>query len=197
MAPKPTLARSKGAGSGATSLGALKASFETFGGEIGPHRRASALDGFCSRAQQQFHVLHRRDQPVLDLLPPQAPPARALEPVFAGRAAKTPFHQMLPPPPITPRRGAACDLPPQFHLRRLFVPLHGPFLSRSTLLSQRTSRAHARRGGVFMRAPPLMITPPRQRLPGRTTIDVARRIVSELAQVKTPGARAVTLGLVS
>jgi hypothetical protein len=78
----------------------------------------------------------------------------------------------------------------------LFVPLHGALFSGGALRAQRTSRAHARRGGVFVRVPPLRVTPPRPRLPGQTSIRVVRRVVGELAQVKTTGPRTVALGLV-
>ena len=56
---------------------------------------AAALFFAILMGQQDAHVLDRRDQVILDLLPPEPPPARAFEVMIVGGIGKTALHQVL------------------------------------------------------------------------------------------------------
>jgi hypothetical protein len=53
-----------------------------------------------------FHVLHRGDEPVLDLLTPQTPPAGTLEMVILRRLTKAALNQGHPAQAISVGRMA-------------------------------------------------------------------------------------------
>src|SRR6187402_1547222 len=60
----------------------------------------SASRGF---AQIDFEVLDGGDEQILDLLPPEAAPARTFEAVLDGGLTKVAFLEPLPPLSIAPR----------------------------------------------------------------------------------------------
>ena len=57
-------------------------------------------------AEVDFQVLDRRDEQILDLLPPESAPARTFAAVLDRGFRKVAFLQPLSPLPVASRRGA-------------------------------------------------------------------------------------------
>ncbi len=70
---------------------------------------------------QPSNVLHRGDDPVLDLLPPESAPAGTFEVIVIRRVREAAFHQMRTAPAIRVRFGQACKRQP--HLERFLPPV--------------------------------------------------------------------------
>jgi len=63
-------------------------------------------DGWQPMLQEDLYILDGGDQPVLNLHPPQAPPAGPFETVMIGGVGEADFRQMLAALTVPPRGGA-------------------------------------------------------------------------------------------
>jgi hypothetical protein len=110
------------------------------GGRCRPDRSAHSVP------QQHPQILHCRNQPALDLLPPQSPPSGLLSPVIVDGIGKAALHDVLPALAVVARRRTVGLPPRRFYQGRLHMPPNRPpSFGLRALLPQRTMGA---RGGI-------------------------------------------------
>jgi hypothetical protein len=98
-------------------------------------------------AQQNPQILHRRNQPALDLLSPHPPPPGLLGPVMVDGIGKAALHNVLPALAAVARRWTVGLRTGRGHQRRLHLPSNRPSpLGLGALLPQRTVGAG---GGIL------------------------------------------------
>ena len=54
----------------------------------------------ADRSKEEFDILCRSNEPILDLLPPKSAPARTFEVMKIGRLRKASLHEISPAAPV-------------------------------------------------------------------------------------------------
>ena len=130
--------------------------------------------------EQDAHVLDRGDQVILDLLPPEASPARPLEVVIVSRVGKALLHELLAALAITSRPTAVGLLSRYIQECLFFVPVErAPQLRSRALPSQQTGGTDSGGRLILHRVAHRMDPPRPQPFARGTAISVAPRIVNK------------------